>query len=446
MLDAANSAPRFNVITGSEFYLPILKFLKTLPNDYVGTVMDIQKYHGPLVHVSAFGGAMNMAFISDANVNRELFVRNTDALGKSPSQIQTFLYAAGNSVATAHGEDWRVKRKEANNLFSRSIVEASCAGQVQVVQDYVAALPAQPHDAMTLARHMAAVTSSRGILGRSISIDEANTQIAFSTAAGARFNAESAHMFARPHWMLAPWRRELTKQRNKVFPIVQASIDELRASNAPNDGLMNHYVNGDFITSNDAEMLTILVGLLMGAQDNIASATGWVLAYLAHYPAVQDQIRSEIKNVGSNATDLGDCPILNATIQEILRLRPPAQANQPRILRKSVDIAGHHLPKGCFVLNSIYNMHHDPVAFVNPDTFDPTRFIGNDLARAPNYAPFGHGPRNCVAQGMAMQQLRAIVVGMLRYHKLTPLDAAFPTMNQTPFLVPAPFKVAIAKA
>lgn len=87
-------------------------------------------------------------------------------------------------------------------------------------------------------------------------------------AASGRLNAESAYLFARPHWMLTPWRQELTRRKNEVFPIVRAAVNALRHSAEPNGGLIKQYVSGDFVTSNDDEMLTILVGLLMGTQDN----------------------------------------------------------------------------------------------------------------------------------------------------------------------------------
>lgn len=436
---------QFKVVNGNGFGWSFARFLKELPGDYVGTLSKVQARHGDLVHWRVFGGAMNFAFISDSAVNRDLFVRNADALGKSPSQIQTFLYAAGPSVATAHGDAWRTKRKEANSLFSRSAVEASCAGQVAVTEKYVSSLGAGPSDAMTVARRLAALTSSRGILGREISLDEADIQIAFSQAAADRFNAESAQLFARPDWMQAPSRHELTRRKNEVFPIVQNAIDDLRRANAPNDGLMDHYVNGDFITSTDEEMLTILVGLLMGAQDNIAAAAAWVLAFLAHYPTVQDDIRTEVANIGSQASDLHDSPLLKATIAEVLRMRPPAPANQPRVLNRAVDVAGHKLPKGTYIFNSFYNMHHDPRVFENPEVFDPARFLDGSLMRSPNFVPFGHGARNCVAQGMAMQQLMAIVVGTLRGHKVVAQQESLPEMEQKPFIVPAPFKIGVQK-
>lgn len=436
---------RFNVVRGNDFYCPLARFLKQLPNDYIGTMAQVQAHHGDLVHWRLFGGLMNFAFISNPAVNRELFVRNTDALEKSPSQIQTFLYAAGPSVATAHGDDWRTKRKEANALFSRTAIEASFAGQIDVIADYVETLSAAPLDAILLARRMAALTSSRGILGRAITLREADTQIAFSKAAADRFNAESAQLFARPNWMLAPWRKELTRRKNEVFPIVRSAVQNLRDTDTANDGLMNHYVKGDFITSSDDEMLSILVGLLMGAQDNIAAATAWILAYLAHFPDLQDQIHGEIKHIRSDARALHNCAVLKATIAEVLRIRPPAPANQPRVLQRKIEIAGHTLPKGTYIFNSFYNMHHNTAVFVKPDTFDPTRFLDANLARAPDYTPFGHGPRNCVAQGMAMQQLMAIVVAVLREHRVVAQQKSFPKIEQKPFLTPAPFNIVIEK-
>lgn len=164
----------WTILKGRAFGRSLRHVLRALPRDYIGTLADIQARHGPLAHWRMFGGALNFAFVSDAQVNRALHVQHAEALGKSPSQVQTFLYAAGPSVATAHGPAWRAKRKEANSLFSRQSVEASCAGQVEVVRHFAAAQTDAPQDARRLARRLAALTSSRGILGRAIKIGRAH--------------------------------------------------------------------------------------------------------------------------------------------------------------------------------------------------------------------------------------------------------------------------------
>lgn len=439
--DSHGGTPAFRVLCGPDFGWTLRRFLRQLPQDYIGTMSQIRSAHGPLVQWRLFGGRVNFAFVFDPAVNRALFVRHGADLRKSPSQAQTFLYAAGPSVATAHGPDWRVKRKEANSLFSRQMVEASCAGQVSVVRDYIRSLKDGAHDATVMARRLAALTSSRGILGRAISLAEADRQIAFSTAAAERFNAESAHVFARPHWMLAPWRRTLRARRAEAFAIVEAAIASCRQSSGGQDGLLAHYVNGDFVTSDDAQMQSILVGLLMGAQDNIAAGLGWVLAYVGHDPRLQDALSCEIAGRGAQADDLQACRLLQATVAEVLRLCPPAPANQPRVLQRSITLAGHVLPKGTFVFNSFYAMHRDPSVFPDPDRFDPRRFLDGRLQRSPAFAPFGHGPRNCVAQGMAMQQLTATLFALLQDRRIGLEAATLPAPRQQPFLTPAPYKV-----
>lgn len=429
----------FNVVKGGSFFRPLRPFLRDLPSDYVGTVENVKKHHGPLVHWQTLGGFLNFVLISDAEVNRALFVRHAAKLKKPRAQVQTFLFAAGESVATAEHEEWHVKRKEMNALFSRPLIEGSCPGQVKVVQDYIRDVGSGVQDALTVSRKLAAVTASRGILGRTITESEADIQIAFSKAAGDRFNKESAHIFSRPNWMLRPWRRELVRRKRDAFAIVDKTIDELRASSEPNDGLLSNYLKGDFITSTDNEIRQSLVGLLMGAQDNVTSAIGWILAFLGNDPELQDKIKQEIRHCGSRASDLQECVLLQATINETLRMRPPAPSNQPRVLVQPIKIAGHTLPKGAFILNSFFNMHHDPEAFPNPTTFDPNRFLGDRSLSS--FVPFGHGPRNCVAQALARQQLAAIMFGILKEHRIVTSEGTIPAMTQLPFLTPEPFEI-----
>ena len=128
---------------------------------------------------------------------------------------------------------------------------------------------------------------------------------------------------------------------------------------------------------------------------------------------------------------------------EVLRLRPPAPANQPRRLLRPVEIAGHTLPKGTFVFNSFYNMHRNPSVFDTPEAFKPSRFLDEQLGRTADFAPFGHGPRNCVAQGMALQQLSASVAGLLHGHRVSACDSRFPNIEQNPFLTPSTYEVRI---
>ena len=170
-----------------------------------------------------------------------------------------------------------------------------------------------------------------------------------------------------------------------------------------------------------------------------------MLAFLSQQQQLQNELRNELKGIRGEAQELEDCRLLKATTSEILRLRPPAPANQPRILQKPVKVADHVLPKGTFVFNSIFNMHHNANLFCDPHKFDPTRFLDENIGRHPSFAPFGHGPRNCVAQKMATQQIMATITGILQQHQFTTPQKQLPDMIQMPFLTPAPFEVIFEK-
>lgn len=57
-------------------------------------------------------------------------------------------------------------------------------------------------------------------------------------------------------------------------------------------------------------------------------------------------------------------------------------------------------------------MHHDPVAFPNPETFDPNRWLGSEdevRDRERCLVPFSRGSRNCVGKNLAMSELYFLI-------------------------------------
>lgn len=62
------------------------------------------------------------------------------------------------------------------------------------------------------------------------------------------------------------------------------------------------------------------------------------------------------------------------------------------------SIDKHTYPKGTNVVIPIYYMGHDPKLFINPEKFEPERFLVEKTTEKTNpftYIPFSAGPRNC---------------------------------------------------
>ena len=59
------------------------------------------------------------------------------------------------------------------------------------------------------------------------------------------------------------------------------------------------------------------------------------------------------------------------------------------------------------MLIPIHHIHHDERWWPDPDTFDPTRFIGDAVKDRPRsaYLPFGGGRRICIGQSLALMEM-----------------------------------------
>lgn len=103
----------------------------------------------------------------------------------------------------------------------------------------------------------------------------------------------------------------------------------------------------------DAEIGVETSNLLFAATDTTSNTLAYTLYRLATRPEWQDRLRDEIRKsrVADEGPDgfsfkaLQSLPVLNAIVQETLRVHPAAPSALPRITTgKGIDIAGLHVP------------------------------------------------------------------------------------------------------
>ncbi|XP_063924970.1 cytochrome P450 4C1-like [Zophobas morio] len=162
--------------------------------------------------------------------------------------------------------------------------------------------------------------------------------------------------------------------------------------------------------------------------DTTSMAICFALMLLANHRDVQNEIYNEIEEVlGEDApsySNLHELKYLERCLKESLRLYPSV----PFISRVSGSEVktktGYTIPNDCMINLQIYDMHHNPNVFPDPEKFDPDRFLPENIQKRHPFAyiPFSAGSRNCIGQKFAMLEMKTAICGILKKFILEPVD------------------------
>ncbi|KAF6743003.1 cytochrome P450 monooxygenase pc-1 [Ephemerocybe angulata] len=183
---------------------------------------------------------------------------------------------------------------------------------------------------------------------------------------------------------------------------------------------------------------------LVAARDTIASSATFLFCMLSQHPEVMARLRAEILNkVGPSRIptyeDVKDMKYLRAVINETLRVLPPVHcANGAFWPSAKPNEKPLYIPPGSHILYSVLMMHtHEEYWGPDAAQFDPDRFLDERkkyLSANPFiFLPFNAGPRICLGQQLAYNQLSIIVIRFLQaFSSFTLVEAAFPPDARVP--------------
>ncbi|XP_006921016.1 steroid 17-alpha-hydroxylase/17,20 lyase [Pteropus alecto] len=247
------------------------------------------------------------------------------------------------------------------------------------------------------------------------------------------------------------------KMRNDMFTEIYKKLKENFSSNSINslvDILIQAKMNLDNNAAGpdqDPEIISdrhilATIGDIFGAgTETTTSVVKWTVAFLLHNPQLQKKIQEEIdRNVGFSRTptigDRNQLVLLEATIREVLRIRPVAATLLPHKAVVDSSIGEFTIDKGTNIVVNIWALHHNEKEWHQPDQFMPERFLdptGSQLiSPSLSYMPFGAGPRSCVGENLARQVLFLFMSWLLqRFDLEIPDDGKLPSLEGDPNLV-----------
>ncbi|KAF8554979.1 cytochrome P450 [Imleria badia] len=192
--------------------------------------------------------------------------------------------------------------------------------------------------------------------------------------------------------------------------------------------LLDHLVN---YTEDLTVIRDEILNIMIAGRDTTAGTLTCVIWMLSQHPNVLHKLREEILSVvGSSRNptreNLREMKYLKAVINETLRLYPPVPFNSrtsvaPVVFPATKGGQPIYVPENTRVQYSVFLMHRRKDLW-GPDAeeFDPDRFLDERVHKylTPNpfiFVPFNAGPRICLGQQFAYNEVSYFLVRLLQH-------------------------------
>ncbi|KAI5136502.1 Steroid 21-Hydroxylase [Manis pentadactyla] len=189
----------------------------------------------------------------------------------------------------------------------------------------------------------------------------------------------------------------------------------------------------------EEHVLMSVVDLFIGGTQTTATTLSWAVAFLLHHPEIQQRLQEELDGglgpgvSGSRVPykERARLPLLNATIAEVLRLRPVVPLALPHRTTRPSSISGYDIPEGTVIIPNLQGAHLDKSVWERPHEFRPERFL--DPGASPRGLAFGCGARVCLGEPLARLELFVVLAHLLRDFTLLPRADALPSLLPQPY-------------
>ncbi|KAG2121273.1 cytochrome P450 [Suillus clintonianus] len=237
------------------------------------------------------------------------------------------------------------------------------------------------------------------------------------------------------HEELDLYRHQLQRDQNKASP----SFTKTLLENA-----QGHQLSPD--------EMSYLAGSLFGAgSDTTAVGITAIVMAAACHPLAQAKVHEELDMVIGSARaptfeDSDSLPQLRAFLLEALRWRPIVRIGFPHRATKDIFWQGYCIPEGATVYGCHWTLSRDPIAFPDPEVFNPQRWLDSEGRLKDNlkFILYGFGRRVCPGLHLANQSLYITLALLLWSFRIdqrpdTPINTH--AFSDTVIAYSAPFEI-----
>jgi cytochrome P450 len=183
----------------------------------------------------------------------------------------------------------------------------------------------------------------------------------------------------------------LVRQFSQVYDYLMDLVRGIRPSSS--DGYVQRAIDMRANASpplSDAELVGILIGVLLGGDQNVLSALAKIVYALLAAPTLYAQL-------------VADKALIPAAVEELFRVIPLGVVSAfPRIAREETVLSWGTIPEGAAVYPNVFAANRDPDAFDAPLEI---RFTRNGR----RHLQFGYGMHSCMGSALARLVIQTVI-------------------------------------
>jgi cytochrome P450 len=386
-----------------------------------------QEYGDIFTIKSALGQA---TMIGSPELARQVLVDRYPRYQQKSRAYMVLRILMGNGLVTSEGEFWRGQRKLTQPAFHRRRLDALFAMMVERVTDSVARLALtvtgqKPVDMAPLLSQLTLDIISRAMFSSDVQGAAADVSRHIAT-----LNEYALRMLRRPWLFLLPRRlptpftyaqyHSLKSLNEIVLGIIQARRRKPEAHDDLLNMLLTACEEGTDRGMTDGQLRDEVMTIFVAGHETTANAMAWLLYLVSQHPGVEEQLLAEIDvhwpENGLTIENIGAFTYVRQVIEESLRVYPTIWS-VGRCCTEEDELGGHRIPAGRNVVVPIFHFHWSEHFWPEPRKFDPSRFSPE---RRPSpesmiYFPFGAGPRSCIGNHFALQELMIVTILFYRH-------------------------------
>ncbi|MCP4914721.1 MAG: cytochrome P450 [Oligoflexia bacterium] len=401
-------------------------YVRFFQKNILGAFTSVNKDFG---EIGSFPWPMNSVIIYSPKLIKQVLVDDNRKYIKG-EQIEEIRAVVGNGLATNNNYDsWLKSRKLMAREFNKKSVQKYFQIFSQLSEQSFESLDTEVDICETM-KKLTFDIACQTILGKGLSQTEAqqvNNAVHYTSIVTYE---RIFQFFPLPYWMPTIRNFKFNKHFRNLNRIVKNIIKtEKENSNPSGISILEKLVHAKDeetgFSYSKHELRDEILTLLIAGHETSAHTLTWAIGLLAKHQDIQERLFNDIKN--ETLETIAHHPYLLQVLKETMRLYP-AFPVLSRKANENTSLGQYHLEKETNVVIPIYVTQRSEEYWDDPLKFDPDRFngeAGEKLEKSYQYLPFSRGPRRCIAELFAMDEMCIIVFELLKKYRIE-LKSEFP--------------------